>query len=215
MLLGGAASSTKMADEHRPVFRRGVKAVFDRWTALQLAIVNAWGGTESEQKARDAEEEIAEWFASKKSKDALELGDMLIEIMGDDFNVTCEDGSEREVANALSTMYEQCAVGNYEMVTRIESLPLPREAIERSKQIEEDERWAMNGGGDMERGDSSSDGDGDDEMEIMGDADDLADQLGGAFNVREGSDDFEATARAKARAEPDDDGWCTVPARRR
>lgn len=215
MLMGARGSAARMGEEHRPTFDRGVKAVFERWTAMQLAVVNAWGGIESERKAVEAEEEISEWFASKKHKDALELEDMLIEILADDFNVTCEDGSPREVANALCAMYEQCADGNYEMVARIEATPLPREALERSKQIEEDRRWTMNGGEDMDQGDSSSDGEGDDEMEEV-DADDLADQLQGAFNVHQNEDDgFETSARNRGKSQPDDDGWCTIPTRRR
>jgi hypothetical protein len=43
-MLMGRPGGTKMASEHAPTFRRGVKAVFDRWTAMQLAVVNAWGG---------------------------------------------------------------------------------------------------------------------------------------------------------------------------
>lgn len=206
-----AHSTTKMPEEHAPRFREGVKAVFDRWTAVQLAVLNSWGGPESEQKAVDAEQEVADWLFSKKSKDALEIEDLLIEILADDFNVTCEDESPREVAKALTDMFEQCAEGNYELIGRIEATPLPRETLERCKQVEEDKRWTMNGGGEMDMGDSSSD-DGDDEMEEV-DADELADKLGGAFNVRAaGNEDFDTSARR--RNEPDEDGWCTVPSRR-
>ena len=212
-MLMGRPGGTKMASEHAPTFRRGVKAVFDRWTAMQLAVMNAWGGAESERKAVEAEEEIAEWFASRKSKDALELEDLLIEILGDDFNVTCEDGSPSEVAKALWMMYEQCAEGRYDMVAQIESKPLPRESIERSRQIEEDKRWSMNGGGDMDTGASSSDDEGDDEMDAV-DADGLAEQLGGAFNVHPSGDDALDTSARRLKNEPDDDGWCTVPSRR-
>ena len=186
--------------------------MFDRWTAIQLAVVNAWGGAESERKVNEAEEEIAAWFASRKRKDELELEDLLIEILGDDFNVSCEDGSPREVAKALWAMHEQCAEGTYDFVAQIESTPLPREAIERSKLIEEDRRWTMNGGGDMDTGDSSSDGE-DDNMEEV-DADGLADQLGGAFGVRDEGDDTADVSARRGKNEPDDDGWCTVPSRR-
>ena len=211
MLMGGGAV-TVVPEEHWPTFRRGVKAVFDRWTAIQLAVVNAWGGAESERKVNETEEEIAAWFASRKRKDELELEDLLIEILGDDFNVSCEDGSPREVAKALWAMHEQCAEGTYDFVAQIESTPLPREAIERSKLIEEDRRWTMNGGGDMDTGDSSSDGE-DDNMEEV-DADGLADQLGGAFGVRDEGDDTADVSARRGKNEPDDDGWCTVPSRR-
>lgn len=203
---------TRAMDEvHVSTFARGLKAVFSRWTALQLAIVNAWGGTNSEEKAKEAEEEVLAWFLSRKTKDVLELEDLLVEILGDDFNVCCEDNSPAEVAKVAWAMYEQCAEGNYASVTQMEATPLPREAIERSKQIEEDRRWTMNGGGDMDMGDSSSD-DGSDEDDEGMDADDLADQLGGAFNVHANGDDSQQ--RSSRAPVVDDDGWTTVPSRR-
>jgi len=64
----------------------------------------------------------------------------------------------------------------------------------------------------MDMGDSSSDGEDDDMEEV--DADGLADQLGGAFGVRDEGDNTTDVSARKGKNEPDDDGWCTVPSRR-
>jgi hypothetical protein len=36
-----------MPAEHEAAFREGLAGVLARWTALQLAITNEWGGSES------------------------------------------------------------------------------------------------------------------------------------------------------------------------
>jgi len=209
------ARATKALDETSAnAFGRGLSGVFARWTALQLAVVNDWGGGGSDEKARAAEEEVLTWFLSRKRKDELELEDLLVEILGDDFNVCCEDNSPAEVAKLAWAMYEQCAEGNYAMVEQIQATPLPRESIERSKRVEEDKRWTMNGGGDMDVGDTSSDDENSSGGEGM-DADGLADQLGEAFNVRPNGDDSELRSSRSSRAPViDDDGWTTIPTRR-
>ena len=56
---------------HRPQFEEGVKLLLTKWTALQLAVENQWGGRDSRDKAEDMYDEILEWFYKKK-------GDMLM-----------------------------------------------------------------------------------------------------------------------------------------
>ena len=171
-----------MPPEHEPAFKEGLAGILARWTALQLAITNEWGGADSVQKGQQALEELGEWFLKRKGgKHAEDLEELLVEILGDDFNVQCEDGSPREVARVACLMYEQVAQGDYSLPRDICSKPLPREHLERSKRIEEDRRWTMgaaatngNDGGDS----SSGDEEGDEEAMEM-DADDLAEGLGG------------------------------------
>ena len=217
-----------MPPEHAPAFREGLAGILARWTALQLAITNEWGGADSVQKGNEAVEELCDWFLKRKGgKYAEDLEELLIEILGDDFNVQCEDGSPREVARIACQMYEQVAQGDYSLPRDICSKPLPREHLERSKRIEEDRRWTMgatanNGGG----GDASSSGEGEEEDMEM-DADDLAEGLGGfsmggggggGGNDDDDDDDDDGAAgssRRRAAMEPDEDGWCTVPTKGR
>ena len=205
-----------MPPEHHAAFREGLLGLLARWTALQLAVANEWGGADSLQKFRDAGEELCEWFLGPKktSKVAEDLEELLEEILGDDFCVQCEDGSPREVAHIACAMFEQTAAGDYTTARDICAKPLPREHLERSRRVEEDRRWTAGAAG---KNDESSDGgEGNGSEEEMMDADDLADGLAAAFNTGqgvggvEGGDDDVARATRRGHTEPDDDGWCTV-----
>lgn len=44
----------------------GVHFCFLRWTALQLAVENEWGGRSSNQKALQLENDILTWFVRSK-----------------------------------------------------------------------------------------------------------------------------------------------------
>lgn len=55
-----------LASEHRGAYEEGVKIVLSKWTALQLAIENLWGGDSTKTKAQDLEDEILDWFYRRK-----------------------------------------------------------------------------------------------------------------------------------------------------
>ena len=207
--------TVRMPDEHAGAFKEGLAGLLNRWTALQLAITNEWGGAESVQKGETMREELEDWFLRRRGgKYAEDLEELLVEILGDDFCVQCEDGSPREVAHIACAMFEQTAAGDYTTARDICAKPLPREHLERSRRVEEDRRWTAGAAG---KNDESSDGgEGNGSEEEMMDADDLADGLAAAFNTGhgvggvEGGDDDAARVTRRGHTEPDDDGWCTV-----
>lgn len=47
---------------HRAQFEEGVNLLFSSWTALCLAIDNAWGGPGSRQKAEQLYQDVLAWF---------------------------------------------------------------------------------------------------------------------------------------------------------
>lgn len=57
-----------LSPQMRPVFEQGVSILFERWTALGLAVENEWGGADSKQKAQALYQEVLEWFYRKKGK---------------------------------------------------------------------------------------------------------------------------------------------------
>lgn len=42
--------------------------IFERWTALNLAVENEWGGQDSKQKAQALFAETLQWFYRKKGE---------------------------------------------------------------------------------------------------------------------------------------------------
>jgi pre-rRNA-processing protein TSR2 len=59
---GGGALSAQAA----AALGEGIGLVFGRWTALQMAVENQWGGRDSRAKADQLAESILSWFANSK-----------------------------------------------------------------------------------------------------------------------------------------------------
>jgi pre-rRNA-processing protein TSR2 len=55
-----------LQSSYKPQFEEGVKLLLSKWTALQLAVENRWGGRDSVEKANDAIDEILEWFYRRR-----------------------------------------------------------------------------------------------------------------------------------------------------
>ncbi len=52
--------------QSQAAFEEGVKHLFRRWTALNLAVENQWGGANSAEKANWLVEDTIEWFRINK-----------------------------------------------------------------------------------------------------------------------------------------------------
>ena len=85
--------AVRMPDEHVLAFKQGLAGLLNRWTALQLAITNEWGGAESVQKGEAMREELEDWFLKRRGgKYAEDLEELLAEILGDDFACSAKTG---------------------------------------------------------------------------------------------------------------------------
>ena len=65
-LVGGGQRRVELPAQHRAVFEEGVVLLFQRWTALQLAVHNEWGGSASKDKADQLLRDVLDWFYSSK-----------------------------------------------------------------------------------------------------------------------------------------------------
>ncbi|KAL3728147.1 hypothetical protein ACJRO7_032839 [Eucalyptus globulus] len=52
-----------------PIFREGVALTLSRWSALQMAVDNEWGGRNSRQRADELGHDIFTWFTQSKGND--------------------------------------------------------------------------------------------------------------------------------------------------
>ena len=106
--------------QYNPIleFKAGVTACLLSWSALRTAVESGWGGgeRESHKKAEDLRLNIYEKMDGKKcplpNYDAFELADDLAIYIEEEFSVTLEDDSERQLADTLFQMYESCLNGN-------------------------------------------------------------------------------------------------------
>ena len=200
---GGQASKKKstFTEENERLLSRGIQAVFERWTALTMAVVNEWGGFQSKEKAQSLREETLEFLLKDSNKKDDSIEDFLYDCIAEDFNVQLEDESHEEVGKVLRAMFEECGRGESSLVEKIEMQKLPKEAMELRDAIREadmrNEGFKMAGvDEEMDDGDESESSSGeemDDEGE--GDAEELAAGLKGM---------------GKKKNEPDADGWTTV-----
>ena len=65
-LVGGQSGLVAMPEELKKSFEEGCYLILMRWTALQLAIHNEWGGSESKAKAKALYDDVVEWFYTTK-----------------------------------------------------------------------------------------------------------------------------------------------------
>lgn len=99
MALVGSTAPSIMPKEHRPAFEAGVKILFSKWTALQLGVMNEWGGPNSKEKAEGIMEEAVEWFYKRKDHEMQDLADLLDQCISEDFYIQAEDDSPYQVVS--------------------------------------------------------------------------------------------------------------------
>jgi pre-rRNA-processing protein TSR2 len=104
-------------------FRAGVTAVLRSWSAFRVAVESGWGGVESLKKAEDLRTNLFEHFngisCPPKSMTQEDLEDSLAIYMEEELSVVLEDGSERQVADTIWTMYESCYKGDVSLARQM------------------------------------------------------------------------------------------------
>ena len=99
-------------------FQAGVTEALRAWSALRTAVENEWGGIESRQKAEFLRNYIFESFdygLSKAKIDMSELEDNLAIYMEEEFSITLEDDSEKQLAQLIWQLYQSCGKGDFSL----------------------------------------------------------------------------------------------------
>ncbi|GJW62874.1 pre-rRNA-processing protein TSR2 [Tanacetum coccineum] len=174
--------------------REGIDLILGRWSALQMAIHNEWGGRDTSQKAQQLATDIYRWLI--RPAEALYVDEL--ENLLDDFmlslNTEIDDGSIEEIADNLMIMHEECLEGNFASIERLrQSIPIPPLPVH-----------VMGCEDDSDTTSSS----GDESME-------MGDDFDPASNMSEMAISEPPRAPAPAPAPTvDADGWTTVTSRR-
>ncbi|CAN6287339.1 unnamed protein product [Urochloa humidicola] len=168
----------------------GIRLMFGRWTALQMAVENQWGGRNSRDKADQLRASILSWFCNSRGPHCFEdLADMMDEQISELFNADFEDNSIDEVAGQLMIMHEECLQSNYSSIERLRNSHVQGNAVSQSRQIAEDD-------------DDSDSSDDDDDASMMDDAAVAA------------PEEMAVDRPRPSRPVADADGWTVVPPRR-
>ena len=108
-----------------------------QWTALELAIHNAWGGSNSREKAQQLNNMIIEMFNKPEKVYKDELVMLLEDVLEVNFNVICEDGSIEEISELIILMWKQCGEGDFTIAVNTLGREANRfEVISRSQGID-------------------------------------------------------------------------------
>lgn len=99
-----------------------IKSIFQRWTALQLAVKGEWGGSDSSLKMEWFSETLADYMYDFGSKvDEEDIEDVLLQIMSDEFMTQLDDGSEITIAKKLLSLYKELVVGNLNLYQSLQN----------------------------------------------------------------------------------------------
>ncbi|XP_068311994.1 uncharacterized protein [Pyrus communis] len=129
----------KLSAEAGSVFQEGIGLVLSRWSALQLAVENEWGGRDSRRKAEQLVADIFSWF--NHSTEPLYIDDsedMLNEAMLS-LNTMTEDGSIEEVGEKLMIMLEECLYCNFKSIESLREANQRRVALPHVREVANDD----------------------------------------------------------------------------
>ncbi|KAG6545204.1 hypothetical protein Mapa_013316 [Marchantia paleacea] len=197
-----------LSEEAAGILGKGIFECMSRWTALQLAIQNGWGGQSSNEKCQQMYSEILSFFTcSKEQRYIDELEDLLDQSMLDNFNVEIEDGSIFEVSEQLFTVHEECVKGNFDNVKKMFATASGSGA-QKSKELptQEGENPTAPSG-------ASSSGEDDDEMEDM--EDDILPASAPTSSPSAASNRPPKVVQSNLTQEEVADGWQEAPVRTR
>ncbi|KAF4349063.1 hypothetical protein CsatB_030952 [Cannabis sativa] len=202
-----------LSEESGSIFSEGIGIVLYRWSALQLAVENEWGGRQSRQKAQQLHSDIFSWFtrstssAKPKPKEPLYIDDLEeILVQGlQSLNTEVDDGSIEEVAEKLMIMHEECLDGNFKSIEALKEANHWRVPVRHVKQDGEDD-------------DSDSD---DEEQDVgVGDSSKMAVTVSSTRTLENhGSEDMQVDDESEAtpsltNAAAEDDEWVVVGPKR-
>ncbi|KAK1409500.1 hypothetical protein QVD17_36026 [Tagetes erecta] len=103
--------------------REGIDLVFGRWSALQMAIHNEWGGRNTRQKAQAFNVHVYHWLIRPSALYVDELEELLDDFMLS-LNTEIDDGSINEVAKKLLNMHKECLEGKFASIEQLrQSIP--------------------------------------------------------------------------------------------
>lgn len=97
----------------------GITLAINNWPALTMAVQSNWGGPTSADKRDWLCGAISDMINERPETDALDLEDVLIQVMNDEFDVVVDDDSAAPVAAQIMAIREQTARGEFGLVQEL------------------------------------------------------------------------------------------------
>ncbi|XP_037808408.1 pre-rRNA-processing protein TSR2 homolog [Lucilia sericata] len=193
------------SEEFKKNYRVIVEKIFNNWQNLRLAVEHGMGGRNGQKVAIDIMNYTYEYCIGNDNITQGELQDVIEDLMDQEFDTICEDGSVSEICRHLLRYKQMSLQGQYaEIELELNKLPQGKEWLRPDVKVT---YTPIEGDSSSEDGSDSDDNDDDDMMDVEGDVDE--EQASGSRVTRSQSrkqkDDF---------VEPEE-GWTTVRTRRK
>jgi len=197
---------TNLLDQLSQKFDLAISLLLHAWPALSIAVREEWGGPDSSSKRDWFAGAISDLFTERSDTDELDVEELLLQVMADEFECNLEDESEVIVAREILRCRRELAQGVTARVDRMYEEWKERQARKggvdgSGLQVVEHVHAAREGGGGEDDDDDDDDNEDDsDEAEDveMGDGDEAA-----------------SSSRPKPEPEVDEDGFTKVVGKRR
>ncbi|XP_044590534.1 uncharacterized protein LOC123269080 isoform X2 [Cotesia glomerata] len=106
--------------ETKQFFSNATQRLFSNWTALRMAVEHGHG---SQDNASELITYITNFIYDNEDLSTDEVADELADYMSDEFNLSLEDDSEKQIASKLLELY-QCCCQNIELAqSTVDKLP--------------------------------------------------------------------------------------------
>ncbi|KAJ3629895.1 hypothetical protein MTP99_014258 [Tenebrio molitor] len=93
-------------------FKRVIEHIFDNWTGLKLAVDYGSAGSNSKEVATGFMNYMIEYCLNESNVDVDSIQEALDDVMDQEFDTICEDGSTKEIAILLYKFLELIKQGN-------------------------------------------------------------------------------------------------------
>ena len=102
-------------------FDLAIWLLLNSWPAMQFAVQNDLGGTPplSAEKRDWLAGVISELFASRSDTDQADVEDLLLQVMGDEFEINIEDGTETILAREILRMRAATLAGRFDEIDQL------------------------------------------------------------------------------------------------
>ncbi|KZZ89613.1 Pre-rRNA-processing protein TSR2 [Ascosphaera apis ARSEF 7405] len=183
-------ASQTQADKASANLDLGVSVILYNWSALSIAVQNQWGGPKSTEKRDWLCAEIPEILRNRPETDDIDLEEILMNVMMDEFDVAVEDDSGALVAEEIIKVRDWCVRGEFDKVQALWE--------------EYDKKQKKGGDVNVMQGKTENDDEDDEDDEEEGEEDT---EMTDAAPTR--------PPREKIEPEVDEDGFTTVVSRKR
>ncbi|XP_036345988.1 pre-rRNA-processing protein TSR2 homolog [Rhagoletis pomonella] len=183
-------------------FRLVLEKIFNNWQNLRLAVEHGMGGRNGQQQAIEIMEYTYKYCIGNENITQGELQDVVEELLDQEFDTICEDGSIPEICRNLLRYKSLCFSGEYAQIeSELSKLPQGKEWLRPDVKIV----YTPIAGENSSSEDDDSSGNSDADMDV----DDEDSDIASCSRVTRSQ-----TRRKQEFAEPEP-GWTTVRTRRK